>query len=521
MFTLRTEAFRVSITTTAKLARRKNRIARRLAPRNFPPRPIPVFAAANIHYDIADRARAISCGGIGAIHLMARRIGLVDAIDRDLELLKVHLPYHESDHVLNIAYNHLAGGDCLEDLELRRNDEAYLDALGAPRLPDPTTAGDFCRRFDEQALWTLMRSFNRVRLRVWKQQPQEFFQQAIIEADGTIAPTTGQCKGGMNISYDGQWGYHPLLVSLANTKEPLFLVNRPANRPSHEGADACLDEAIALCRQAGFKSILLRGDTDFTQTWKLDQWHEQGVQFVFGIDAVKALIAKADAIPEPQWCQFQRPTKYIPATGTRKRPENVKEQVVKEKQFKNIRTTCEHVAEIWHQPDKCSRKYRLVILRKNLSVERGENLLYEEIRYFFYLTNITQQRPEELVYSANDRCDQENLIAQLKGLGAMQMPVDELKSNWAYLVISSLAWSLKAWFALLAAAPPGRWRERYLQQKHELVRMEFKTFCNALMRLPAQIIRGGGRLVYRLLSWNPWQGLLLRTVSSLRRPLRC
>jgi len=116
----------------------------------------PMFEASNIHYEMADKTRAINCGGIGAIHLMARKLGLVEAIDRDIELLKVHLPYLESDHVLNIAYNVLVGGVRLEDIELLRNDECYLDALGTQRIPDPTTAGDFTRRFSPEAISKLM-----------------------------------------------------------------------------------------------------------------------------------------------------------------------------------------------------------------------------------------------------------------------------------------------------------------------------------------------------------------------------
>ena len=193
-----------------------------------------MMAASNIHYEIADRTRAIAPGGIGAIHLLARKIGLIHDIDEDLHLLKRHLPYHESDHVLNIAYNLLAGGSRLEHLEVRRNDEVYLDALGAERIPDPTTAGDFCRRFTEADVERLMDTFNETRLRVWKQQPDEFFDEAFIDADGTLAPTDGWCKQGVDIAYNGQWGYHPLVVSLANTAEPLFLVNRSGNRPSHE-----------------------------------------------------------------------------------------------------------------------------------------------------------------------------------------------------------------------------------------------------------------------------------------------
>ena len=189
------------------------------------------MAASNIHYEIAERTRAIAPGGIGAIHLLARKLGLIHDIDEDLHLLKRHLPYYESDHVLNIAYNLLSGGSRLEHLEVRRNDEVYLDALGAQRIPDPTTAGDFCRRFTEADVERLMDTFNETRLRVWKQQPEDFFEEAFIDADGTIAPSDGWCKQGVDIAYNGTWGYHPLVVSLANTAEPL-LPGQPQRQPA-------------------------------------------------------------------------------------------------------------------------------------------------------------------------------------------------------------------------------------------------------------------------------------------------
>src|SRR5205807_4320117 len=158
----------------------------------------PLFTARNIRYEISDRSRGISHGGIGAVHVLARQLGLIDAIDERLHLLKIHLPFHESDHVLNFAYNALCDGTCLQDMELRRHDEVFLNALGARRIPDPTTAGDFCRRFSADDVQTLQDVFDDIRIKVWARQPAAFFEQATIDMDGTLVATTGQCKRGMD-----------------------------------------------------------------------------------------------------------------------------------------------------------------------------------------------------------------------------------------------------------------------------------------------------------------------------------
>ena len=488
-----------------------------------------MFGAGNIHYDVAERIRGLGVGGIGAMHLLAGRSGLVQRIDQRLHVLKRHLPYHESDHVLNIAYNLLAGGEHLEDLELLRQDEAYLDALGAQRIPDPTTAGDFCRRFTLDDIETLQHAINASRVEVWRAHARSdpgFFDEARIDADGSLAATTGECKAGMDINHKGQWGYHPLVVSLANTREPLFLDNRPGNRPSHEGAATRLDQAITLCREAGFGSVLLRGDTDFTQTAHLDRWDEQkDVGFIFGIDAHAKRVEIAENLGQTRWRRLHRPPAYTTLSDPpvrRARPVNVKQQVVVNREFKNIRLQSEHVAEFDCQPVLCRRSYRVVVVRKNLSVERGEQKLFDDVRYFFYITNDRATDAEGIVFLANERCEQENLIEQLKnGCKAMRMPVDNLVSNGAYMVMGALAWTLKAWFALSMPMSRGRWAERHRDEKHEVLRMEFKRFVNGLMRVPCQIVRTGRKLVYRLLSWNRWQTALLRSAWAWRMPMRC
>ncbi len=477
-----------------------------------------MFTATNIHYEIAQRTRGVACGGIGALHALVRQLGLIDAIDDRLHLLKIHLPYHESDHVLNLAYNVLCEGTCLQDLELRRHDEVFLDALGARRIPDPTTAGDFCRRFSRDHIETLLDVYHDTRIKVWASQPPAFFDQATIDMDGTLVGTTGQCKGGMDVAYDGTWGYHPLVLTLANTGEILTVVNRPGNRPSHEGAAAQVDRVLAVCFRGGFRKVLLRGDTDFSQTQYLDGWDaDPRVRFIFGFDSLPNLQQLADDLPARAWRRLERPARYEVKTQPRQRPANVKEAVVVEREFRNLRLVSEEVAEFNYRPTACRRTYRMVVVRKNISVERGEQALFDEIRYFFYITNEWVSEVAEVVFAANDRCDQENLLAQLKGgVRALKAPVDNLESNWAYMVMTALAWNLKAWWALTLPEAPGRWQEQHRTEKRWVLGLEFKTFVQVFVRLPCQIVRTGRKLVYRLLGWNPYQPIFFRLVSVLR-----
>jgi hypothetical protein len=504
-----------------KIAQRKQRIARRLRVRTWSAQATPMYRARNMQYEHSDRIRGLESGGIGAMHQLAQHVGLVDAINQHVDVFKVHLPYAESDHVLGIAYNILCGGTCLEDIERRRQDEVYLDALGAQRIPDPTTAGDFCRRFTEADIEALQTAINETRVRVWRAQPAEFFAEAIIDADGTLAETTGQCKEGMDIAYNGVWGYHPLVVSLANTQEPLYLVNRSGNRPSAEGAAARYDQARALCRAAGFQRCTFRGDTDFSQTGHLDRWDDDGVRFVFGYDARANVIAAAEALPARAWQRLVRRPPYRVDTEPRAHRPNVKEATIVAREFQTLRLTSEDVAEFPYRPTACATTYRMVVVRKNISVEQGEHRLFDQIRYFFYLTNDRVTPLPALVFLANDRCNQENLIDQLKhGVGATRMPVDALLSNWAYMVMAALAWTLKAWFAL-RLPETGRWATHYAAEKAAVLRMEFKAFVNAFVRIPVQLVRTGRRLVFRLLAWNPWQATFLRGVDHVRAPLQC
>ena len=244
-------------------------------------------------------------------------------------------------------------------------------------------------------------------------------------------------------------------MSLANTQEPLFVVNRSGSRPSHEGAPAALDKAIALCRRGGFKDILLRGDTDFSMTQYLDRWHEDGVRFVLGYKAAPSLKSKAGGITDDDYEALVRETERVLKAKPRKKPARVREAIVRERGYLNQVLESEDVAEFDHQPTAAEGTYRMVVLKKTIIEERGQQCLDTVVRYFFYITNDRGMTKEEVVLEANGRCDQENLNAHLKGdVRALRAPLNTLEANWAYMVMVSLAWSLKAWFALLLPSSP-------------------------------------------------------------------
>ncbi len=131
--------------------------------------------------------------------------------------------------------------------------------------------------------------------------------------------------------------------------------------------------------------ITLRGNTDFIHTAQLDRWDQSGIFFILGLDARPKAVALAQALSEQSWRPLARLPQYEILTEPRRRPERVKEQIVVQKGYLNKKRVAESVNDMTYQPEKCKQKHRLVILRKNISVQKGKRVLFDDVRYFFYV----------------------------------------------------------------------------------------------------------------------------------------
>jgi hypothetical protein len=453
----------------------------------------PVLRGGNVRYEISHKVRGVASGGIAAIHEMVQAVGFDRAINASLELLKVHRPYWESDHILSLAYMIMNGGSCVEDLKACRDDLEFAAAMGACKIPDSTTAGDFLRRFGPDDIRALIQAALDTSKELWRTglSPQER-RVGVIDADGTIVATGAECMEGIEYSYKKQWGYAPLLVSLANINQPLAIVNRPGNAASSAGAAEWIDLAAAAVLEV-FDTVLLRGDTDFSQCRHLDGWHEDGrIRFVFGFDACANLVRHAEQIEAHQWRRLTRPPRYEVKTAPRTRPERIKDRLVRARGWATMRLDHEEIAEFDYRPGACRHTYRMVVLRKTIHVTQGDQEQFlPVIRHFFYITNDRLMSAPEVVREANQRCNQENLIAQLAGqVQALSPAANTLDSNGAWMAIASLAWVFKNWYALMMPDPA---------EAKRVQAMEFKGFVLRFVHLPAQVIRTGRRIVVRII----------------------
>lgn len=452
-----------------------------------------------------ERSDATAFGGLALAARLVATLGVDRAIDRNLSLLRSHRPYRESDHVLTHAYNLFVGGTAIEDIADLQVSEPVRRILGAQQIPDPTTAGDFLRRFDQQSIANLDRAIDEVQRRAWKKQrARKKGSIGLVDLDSHVHHVYGDQKQGADFTYKGGFGYHPLVVSLAETQECLRIINRPGNVASAEGAADCVRELAPLLRSR-YERVIVRGDSAFANQSIFDACEDEGMHFAMVSPRQANFDRLADEVPESRWKTFRAHERDgIDPRKRRRRQRNVRRQHARRRGKRDLKLERQWIAEIPYQPARSERTYRLIIRRQRIE-ESLQGELFELWRYRFVLTNLPRSTSaEKAVRLTYQRCDQENVIEQLQnGVAAMRMPTGTLLANHAFLICARIAHNMKAWLAALALP-------------RETMRWEWKRFRRAFVYLSARVTKTSRQTLIRFADSHRFAATTARGITRLQ-----
>jgi len=448
-----------------------------------------------LHLESDPRGEMTHYGGLVLVQQFVRRFRVAQRLDESLRLFKRHAPYHESDHVLALAYTLYADGTCLEDQAALQGSEAVRRLVGACRIPDPTTAGDFLRRFRAaQDVEQLSGVIDEVEEAVWSKLARKVRRRrkkhelALVDLDGHIKPLYGVQKEGADFSYDGRWSYQPLVVSLGGSGECLKVVNQPGSARSSDAAAQALKEVLPLVRRH-FLNAIVRGDTDFDRSDVFNAAIEVGAYFAIGGRLYPNRAALVEAIGEESWKPFVPRADREESSGPSRhgRTVNWRRKKAAARGFRTLRTVKQWVSEIAYQPAGLDSACRMIVRRILIEEKDGQGALFKYYRYRLVLTNLARSySPRQVVDITYQRCDQENVIEQFgHGIAGWRMPVAEFMGNSAWLQIARLAWNLGKWIAQIALPS-------------EVVRWEWKRFRRHFVYIAAKVLRMGRCLVVRL-----------------------
>jgi hypothetical protein len=472
-----------------------------------------VMRLPGLHLEVDERSTVTPYGGLALVSAFLKRFRVAQKIDERVQVLKLHLPFHESDHVLAQALNLYVGGECLEDQAALQHDEGVLRMLGACRIPDPTTAGDFLRRFDSWrnpgALSGLRSAIDGVQDEVWGKQagPRRRKRDlAMVDLDGRVKALYGVQKEGADFNHQGRWSYNVLLASLAGTGECLGVRNRPGNQRSSEGAAELLAETLPRVTKR-FGQVLVRADSDFDRRDVREACEAAGAHFAFVAREASNRLSWAEALPEAAWKPFRsrahrasQERRGQPGFVPRRKKRNRRRRRARERGYTHLQLVRQWVAEIPWQPPGSDRTYRMVLRRQRIEESEGQESLFDFYRYRYVVTDLPRSwSAQEVIDATYQRCDQENTIEQMgSGVALWRMPVAEFDGNCAWLEIGRLAWNLGKWIAQLALPA-------------EIVRWEWKRYRRAFVHIATDVVH---RSRQRWLRFSPAHRFLDQLIDA-------
>ncbi len=429
-------------------------------------------------------------GGLALAARLVSSLGLAKLIDSKLDLLRSHRPYHESDHILTHVYNLFCGGVVIEDIADLQHDKAVRRILGADLIPDPTTAGDFLRRLKKQDIKALDLAIDEAQERAWQKCYRKKKQAvALVDLDSHVKHVYGSKKAGTDFTYKGGVGYHPLVITLAQTQEILRLVNRPGNCSSAEDAGKHL-QAVAPMLERRFEQVIVRGDSAFACQSVFDACEDNSFHFAVVAGQQSNYLEIAEAIKSSDWRPF-RAHGNASETGSepkkrRRRRQNVRRRKAKARGKRDLKLCRQWVAEVAYRPARSTKTYRLIVRRQKIE-ETSQGNLFELWRYRYVLSNLPKSKSAaDVTRLTYQRCDQEKIIEQLQnGVAGMRMPTGTLLANHTLLLCARIAHNLKSWLSMLALPK-------------ESIRWEWKRFRKAFVYIAARVILSGRRTIIRL-----------------------
>lgn len=481
----------------------------------WPDRPGTVLSLRKLHLEQDTRPDVTVAGGLVLPLALLRRFEVPQLLDERVQVLKLHLPYHESDHILAQALMLYAGGTCLEDMTLLQQDPALLKMLGAVRTPDPTTSGDFLRRLGaEGKLEDLRGAVDEVQDRVWASPKRWRWSRrgkkkrplAVLHLDGHLKKLSGVTREGADFSYKGEWSFNILLATL-DDGECVGIRLRPGSVRSSTGAAELLDEILPRLLK-WHETVLVLADSDYDRAdlRSACERHDCYFAFVGREHSNRPKLAAKCRDWRPFRTRASREAKAKRAKKGHKRrrkKSNRRKKKARERGYTQLDLVKQEVAET-----EGPGGTRLIVRRQSLDIEKGkygQRELWHRYRFRYVVTNLPAHwSPEDIIDETYKRCDQENIIAGLgSGIAAWRMPVAQKRGNEAWLEIARLAWNLGKWVAQMALGK-------------EVPRWEWKRFRRAFVDIPVQVVHAARQLRVRILGNHRFASELMVALQRLQ-----
>lgn len=402
--------------------------------------------------------------GVVLLRDFVDRLGVPELIDAEVHVKERERGYPESENILNLCWNAILGGDCLSDLDVLRGDAGIGELIGVGSILAPTTAGEFLRQFTMGDLEDLRRV---LRLTAERVRPQQTSDRVTVDLDPSLYEQCSTRKEGSRMNYQGQVGYYPIFAFWAEEREMLATHLLRGNARAAPKAVWFLQQVLTLVPDG--KPMYLRADSEF-YTWAVIEFCELNrITYAITADQTKSLQRAIAAIPESQWRRYPGDAQ---------------------------------VAELWWAPQRRAPR-RYIVKRQQVTKKDGTR----QWRYHAVITNDHRRSPKKLMKWALGRCTVENLIKEHKNdFGFEKMPTRKFHANWAWLLISQLAWNLVAWFNRLCLP----------QACHTLT---LGTLRHRLFNVAAKIVHQSRQLFLVLSDENwfqDWWAFALKHLAGLK-----